>query len=240
MAASPRLLVSVRSASEALEALIGGASVIDVKEPDHGPLGAAKPSVWRSIVRAVGGRAPISAALGELLEWADRPLPTAAHFEGLSYRKVGLAGLAGTAWASRWAELRNRQPNGPGWIAVAYLDPERAGSPRPDEVLDVALEATDCVGVLFDTWDKDRAERRSITPDWIARVQASRRLAAIGGSLDADRIRDLRSLNPDLFAVRGAACLGGRRAGVVHRDRVRSLIRAIQDEDSSDPAAPRA
>ena len=36
-----RLLVSVRSAAEAEEALAGGAALIDVKEPANGPLGKA-------------------------------------------------------------------------------------------------------------------------------------------------------------------------------------------------------
>ena len=38
---TPGLLVSVRSAAEALSALAGGADVIDVKEPNRGSLGAA-------------------------------------------------------------------------------------------------------------------------------------------------------------------------------------------------------
>ena len=38
---APGLLVSVRSAAEALAALAGGADVIDVKEPNQGSLGAA-------------------------------------------------------------------------------------------------------------------------------------------------------------------------------------------------------
>ena len=37
----PGLLVSVRSADEAIAALAGGADVIDVKEPNRGALGAA-------------------------------------------------------------------------------------------------------------------------------------------------------------------------------------------------------
>src|SRR5271166_6814929 len=44
-----RLLISVRSADEARTALAGGASIIDVKEPDHGSLGQAPWSVWRDV-----------------------------------------------------------------------------------------------------------------------------------------------------------------------------------------------
>ena len=65
-----RLLVSVRSAAEAEAALTGGASVIDVKEPTRGALGRADDGAIADVVAAVAGRAPVSAALGEL---RDRP-----------------------------------------------------------------------------------------------------------------------------------------------------------------------
>ena len=60
------LLVSVRDAQEAEAALRGGASLIDVKEPLHGSLGAALPEVWREIRAAVPRDITCSAALGEL------------------------------------------------------------------------------------------------------------------------------------------------------------------------------
>ena len=65
------LLVSVRSAAEALVAMAGGADLIDVKEPSRGSLGAVDPEVLSEICDAVGGRLPISAALGELAESVD-------------------------------------------------------------------------------------------------------------------------------------------------------------------------
>ena len=44
-----RLLVSVRSADEAEAAIAGGADVIDVKEPSHGPLGMSEPDQYSKI-----------------------------------------------------------------------------------------------------------------------------------------------------------------------------------------------
>ncbi len=85
----PKLLVSVRSAAEAQQAFFGGADLIDVKEPDRGPLGAADADVIAEVARFVAGRRPTSAALGELVE--GRRLPTAL---GLSFAKLGLAGCA--------------------------------------------------------------------------------------------------------------------------------------------------
>ena len=69
-----QLLVSVRSADEARSALAGGASIIDVKEPDHGSLGPAPWSVWREVYTAVSTAAPISVALGELPDWLGHRL----------------------------------------------------------------------------------------------------------------------------------------------------------------------
>ncbi len=52
------LLVSVRSADEALSALKGGAAVIDVKDPDRGPLGLASPEVWDEVKQGRGDIRP--------------------------------------------------------------------------------------------------------------------------------------------------------------------------------------
>src|SRR5262245_26134710 len=71
LARRPQLLVSVRDVAEARAALTGGADIIDIKEPRRGPLGMAKPAVMAEIVAGVGGRAPVSAALGELHEWTS-------------------------------------------------------------------------------------------------------------------------------------------------------------------------
>jgi len=60
------LLVSVRDAAEAAAALEGGAAIIDVKEPRHGPLGAADPEVIAAVAQVVGSRRPWTMACGEL------------------------------------------------------------------------------------------------------------------------------------------------------------------------------
>ena len=39
----PQLLVSVRNATEAAAAVLGGADILDVKEPANGPLGRGRP-----------------------------------------------------------------------------------------------------------------------------------------------------------------------------------------------------
>jgi uncharacterized protein (UPF0264 family) len=224
------LLVSVRSAEEARAAVQGGASVVDVKEPDRGPLGRASPSTWRAVREAVPLTIPVSVALGELRDWSG----VRESFEGISFRKIGLAG-SGPNWRSRWAERRRNEGGGTRWVAVAYADWRVARSPYPDEVLEAALEAEDCSGVLVDTWDKSAPSPLDATPewsDWVSLAQRSGRFVALAGGLDLKAIARLAPLKPDLFAVRGAACDRSERRGHVRADHVAELALAIRDSVS--------
>jgi uncharacterized protein (UPF0264 family) len=215
------LLVSVRSAAEAVAALQGGASVIDVKEPDRGPLGRADPAVVRAVWTVVPAGVPVSVALGELIEPGAPP----ADGAGIAFCKLGLAG-SGPDWLPRWLAYRRATGPGPGWIAVAYADWETAAAPAPDAVLDAAL-ATGCAGILLDTWSKDRpGPVDGSWSDWIVRARRGGLLVALAGGLDAAAIRRLALLRPDLFAVRGAACSGGDRRAPIDPDRVAQLVRA--------------
>ena len=218
------LLVSVRSAEEATAAVEGGATVIDVKEPNRGPLGMASPKVRRLIREAVPATVPVSVALGELADWSGE----SGSFDGIAFRKIGLA-TAGRDWRARWSEIRRLASGQARWVAVAYADWELARSPRPEEVLEAAAEAQDCSGVLVDTWDKTRPSPLEPSPFWLEWVDMARRsgrFVALAGGLDLHDVMRLAPLQPDLFAVRGAACEGADRRGRVVAERVAELARA--------------
>src|SRR5947209_19533370 len=102
-AVDSHLLVSVRDAVEAAAALAGGANLIDIKEPSRGPLGRADLAVTAAVLQAVGGRVPVSAALGEL---RDCPLgrEMAEPPPAVRYVKWGLAGLCRQSWQRRLSE----------------------------------------------------------------------------------------------------------------------------------------
>lgn len=222
-----QLLVSVRSAAEALAALRGGAAVVDVKEPRRGALGRADVATWRAVVAAVAGRVPVSVALGELVDLDRHPgaIPAGA-LDGIALRKAGPAGLAGR-WAGAWDRARRADDAPARWVAVAYLDWEAAGAPEPAAVAAAAVRAADCRGVLFDTWDKAAAcpvARIEAQARSIAAIRDSGRLVALAGRLDRESIRRLAPLRPDLFAVRGAACAGGDRDATVAAALVADLV----------------
>lgn len=220
------LLVSVRSAEEARAALAGGATVIDVKEPSRGPLGRADVATWRAVREALPGGVALSVALGELAEATTEDQVGGKDFEGLCYRKLGLAG-AGPHWGERWSTLRRAWGPGPAWIAVAYADWRKAAAPPPEVVLDAARDAS-CAGVLVDTWDKGQPS--PLDGSWVPWVDRARRLGlqvALAGGLDELAIRRVAFLRPDLIAVRGAACERGNRLGPIDPGRVAHLAALV-------------
>ena len=126
-----------------------------------------------------------------------------------------------------WERLRTLWGAGPSWVAVIYADWERANAPPPERVLDAALKAKDCSGVLIDTWDKSRPSPIDLSwSRWIDQARSHDLLTAVAGGLDADAIERLAPLRPDIFAVRGAACYGGDRFAAVDPIRVSHLAKA--------------
>jgi hypothetical protein len=235
----PGLLVSVRNAAEALAALAGGADVIDVKEPDRGPLGAADASTLAAVVRAVAGRLPVTAALGELIELIRIKRQPICH--GVSFFKIGLAGCRSLPnWRSHWRDAiaavgpscregpRAASPAAP--AAVAYADWRVADAPEPEDVMQAALELG-CPALLVDTWSKSTG---SLFAHWPLEevgkfVQSARSRGlhvVLAGSLETESLLAAAGLAPDLVAVRRAACDGGRQ-GTVSSHRVRALWQAL-------------
>lgn len=223
-----RLLVSVRSAEEARLAVVGGASIIDVKEPANGSLGRASAATWREVRRALPDDVEVSAALGELSEWSgDGPqdaVPDA--LAGFNYLKVGLAG-SGPRWDREWRSLAERlTPPGARWIAVIYSDWETAGAPSPAMIADAELPVR---GVLLDTRDKSGPAVWNRELIEVAdRFRERGAMLALAGGLTPERMDEIARLRPDVVAVRGAACEGGDRVRGIDPERVASLVSLVR------------
>lgn len=235
------LLVSVRNITEARSALAGGAAIIDVKEPDRGSLGRADDAVLASVLEAVAGARPVSAALGELLH---EPAPPAV--QGLAFVKWGLAGCRRRAgWQDGFAaaaEAVRRADPACRVVPAIYADWRRAEAPPPEDVVRFARRFHFDV-VLVDTWHKDG----SGLLDWLAMEELARLCrqpglqVALAGSLGPADIERLRHLRPRWFAVRGSACRGGR-LGPVDRAKVARLAAMLASggsggADSTPPTA---
>lgn len=228
-----QLLVSVKNASEAKAAAVGGADIIDVKDPNQGSLGFAGWSAIRDVNEVVRAQSLIvSAALGELTEWQDRRADLDREsLPRLAFAKIGLAfaepvratpgGPASVShWEQDWLSVRNRLTNVDQWVAVAYSDFAACDAPSPEDVLQAAIR-TECRILLLDTFVKDGRT----TFDHLATSQLKGliRLShesglkiAIAGQVTANDVSVIAELKPDIVAVRGAVC--------EHQDRKRSVV----------------
>ncbi len=85
-------LASVCDVAEAELAIGAGADIVDLKDPDEGALGALAPETIEACVRAIGGRVPVSATVGDLPleETAVRAAVLATASRGVDYVKLGL------------------------------------------------------------------------------------------------------------------------------------------------------
>jgi hypothetical protein len=254
----PRLLVSVRNASEAAAALAGGCDVLDLKEPGRGALGMLDTAMIDAVLEQVSGSPalPVSLALGECSEWeSSRRIPRLP--DGIDYLKLGTAGLKSDAgWGARFAAVKRRVEtdafpvNGAGgtakggerrcraWIAVGYADWQLAAGPGPEEVMEGAT-ACGCTGVLIDTFSKGN---KRLT-DWlnVDRLDSLASLArsqglvfAIAGSLRIGDLASLRTVGSSIVGIRSAACRAGIRTAEIDPAAVRAFRKALAEIYSGD------
>jgi uncharacterized protein (UPF0264 family) len=232
MGAKVQLLVSVRNAEEAREAILGGADWIDLKEPSAGPLGAVDVSVATAAVECVAGRAPVSAAGGELCDWRQSAARALTHVRGISHLKLGLAECLQAKWRGLWREAaREIAACGKSLVAVIYADSHAARSPAAGDVLTEAAAAS-CPWALWDTFDKSRGTLLEFTsPDaLVAQLRQARELGlrtVVAGRITEEALPRLPWELIDMIAVRGAVCRGTRQSALC-RERVCAFSRAVR------------
>ena len=219
------LLASVRDAHEAAMALQADADVIDLKDPQHGALGALPLSVVREAVAAVGRRRPVSATLG------DAPMPPGLWVEraaalaecGVDYVKVGLpAGPAADACIDALSGLAAQVA----LVGVLFADE------RPDLRVLRRLAGAGFSVVMLDTANKAGGGlRRHITDAGLGRFvgyAATHGLCSgLAGSLGLGDIAPLLALGPEYLGFRGALCAGGERGAGLDADAMARVRLAI-------------
>jgi uncharacterized protein (UPF0264 family) len=237
----PDLLVSVRNLAEARAAIDGGCDRLDVKEPLRGPLGMADDDVIAGIAAfslESPGRdgLPCSVALGEMEEWRGQRSPFVPP-RGVTDIKLGPARTQTLeGWTEDWREifdrLGSRQIEPIRRVAVAYADWREAAAPPPEAILTAAIEFG-ANAFLIDTCRKDAGGLREVLNHHeLRRLATTTRDAgltfALAGSLRLGDIAPLAEFQPDVIAVRGAACHQGHRSCEVSSECVRRLKAEIR------------
>ncbi len=235
-----QLLVSVRDAGEARDAIAGGADVIDAKEPLDGSLGACTDKAVSEILAVVGAYRPVSVARGELIDQLDGH---SAPPHGVGIAKVGLAGCGSRdSWrdelVSLWQHWQRESPAVEA-VAVAYADWREANSPEPAEVISVGAQFG-CRYFLLDTKTKQRAllDRVGFAElnGWLGDAANNGMQTVLAGSLQGAQLPVvLKQYRPSIVAVRGAACEGDR-TGRICKAKVEALVKRIREIDAMVPS----
>src|SRR5262245_35956601 len=218
------MLASVRSPAEAEAVCAGGVDIVDLKDPEKGPLGALDIAVAADIVRSVAKRKPVSAAAGPAdgapREIADSVAAIAAT--GVDYVKVGIAPQNAATDCMR--EL-GRRANNTKLVGVLFADC------APDFEMLAPMADNGFTGVMLDTAKKgagrllDHMDIAALDR-FIDRCRKRGLMAGLAGSLEAPDVPRLLPLQPDCLGFRGSLCRGRMREAVIDAAAVK-IIREL-------------
>ena len=234
-----KLLVSPIDEQEALEAIAGGADIIDVKNPKEGALGAGFPWVIKRVRELTSKPLEVSCTLGDLpnLPGSVSLAALGAASLGVDYIKCSLFGVKTrqeAVYLLSMAVKAAKQVNPFVKIAAAgFADAYRVGSVDPMLVPGIVQEAGVDIAML-DTAVKDGKNLLTFlkTDQLRAFVDESHRFgfkAALAGSLRKEDLLGLCIIGADIVGVRSAACTSGDRVnGHITEEKVAELARVIR------------
>ena len=220
-----KLLISVRSAREALLAARGGADVIDLKEPRNGALGALPLATIRDCVAALRGSGlPVSATIG------DQPKDIADAVRrvadcGVDLVKVGVERNAAARDVLTMLAACGR-PVVPVLIADRGLD----------AALVTHAAGLGFAGLMVDTADKTAGSLFDCVPlpalqHFIDSARAASLMCGLAGALRIEDLPRLAALAPDFAGFRTAVC-SGDRSSALNPQRLHRLAQALHATDA--------
>lgn len=221
-----KLLASVTGPGEAETALLGGADIIDLKDPAKGALGAVSPEVLAATIASVAGRRPVSAVAGDLPMRPDIVTREVEARRAADFVKIGLFPATSVERLAVIGALVEAARDIP-LVAVLFADGD------PDFTLLGPLAEAGFHGAMIDTMDKAGGGLLSrLSVGTLAKfVETAGNLGlmtGLAGSLEAPDVPRLKALRPDYLGFRGALT-GGARGDAVEEAQVRriaSLLRA--------------
>ena len=230
-------MISVTNPDEAIEAVNGGADIIDVKNPAEGALGASPPWITRRIIQCAG-TCKVSATIGDMPN-----LPGTASLAALAvaqlkvdYVKIGMLGpqnvedakvLAGTV-----VRTMKEFHLGAKVVIAGYADYENQGCLDPMTLPKVAHEVN-AWGVLIDIREKSSRNLFDYyTHEDVKKyVQESHRLGvktALAGSLGKDDTQLIFHTGADIMGARRKVCKKQNNELIIDTNKVRDLVNIVK------------
>ena len=229
------LMTSVQNLEEALEALRGGADIIDVKNLQEALVGSAHPNVVGDVRRAIPDEIHASVTLGVVPNQVGT-VAMAAYAAGAlnaTSVKVGFMktehDLAVEILLACRDALHGTETK---LIGSLFADNLLYDGLDPHLMMKLAREGK-CDGFLIDTLTKDGRNLFDFLSEGELRemVFEGKELGmstALSGHLRIDDLDELARINPDIVGVRGAVCRMGDRGGSVHWEAVQEFKRQLE------------
>lgn len=229
-----QLLVSAINLEEAKEATLGGADILDVKNPKEGSLGANFPWVIKEISDYASNKIIVSTTIGDV-PYKPGTVSLAAlgsAVSGSNYVKVGLHGTKNyeEALEVMKAVVKTIKDYDDSIIVVScgYADAHKVGSVLPEEIPKVAKDSKSDLAML-DTYIKDGHKLTDYMTterlqEFVNKAHEYGLKVALAGSVNQDDVALLKSINCDIMGVRGCVCThGDRNNGTINRELVQQL-----------------
>ncbi len=231
-----KLLVSIKEPNEILDALEGGADIIDVKDTEHGSLGLPSLLIVREAALKIGKLREKSAPLGDVSHY-DESLAYAAYVLdelGYNYIKIGLKTNSRGESIKITHSVVSSVSHNVKVVLVGYADFQRFSTLSPLDVIDVASYAN-ANGVMIDTLGKGEYSTFDILSyeylsSFVNKARKYGLFTALAGGLKISHIDKAVSLGFDVIGVRTAACQGGRN-GRVKKDLVMILKQRVLETE---------
>ncbi|MCH8206655.1 MAG: (5-formylfuran-3-yl)methyl phosphate synthase [Chloroflexi bacterium] len=235
------LMVSVQNLIEALEALQGGADIVDVKNLQEALVGSAHPRVVKDVREAVPLENHVSVTLGVVPNQVGT-VAMAAYTAGVLKATSVKVGFMKTEYEAAVEILLASRDALEGFdtklIGSLFADNPLYDGLDPHLMVRLAKEGL-CDGFLIDTLTKDGRNLFDFLAeeelrDMVLEGKELGMSTALSGHLRIQDLDELARINPDIVGVRGAVCQKGDRQTGVHREAVAEFKRQLGRRESGE------
>jgi len=228
------LMVSVQNLEEALQALKGGADIVDVKNLQEARVGSAHPHIVRDVRNAIPMDKHASVTLGVVPNQIGT-VAMAVYTAGVLDATSVKVGFMDTEYAVAEETLNSCREALDGFdtklIGCIFADNDLYGGLEPHNMNKLAI-ATKCDGWLLDTLTKDGRNlfdfiREEELKEMVLEGKEAGMSTALSGHLALKDLDELARINPDIVGVRGAACTNSDREARVDWEAVAEFKRQV-------------
>jgi uncharacterized protein (UPF0264 family) len=236
-----KVLISPINRKEALEAVRGGADIIDIKNPQEGSLGANFPWIIKDVVNHVPKNIETSCTIGEMpaLPGSISLAARGAASIGVNYIKAGLCGI--NSFDSAIKIMKNivrsvKDYNSKIKVAiVGYADSKKINSIDPILIPQITKESLADISMIDTAVKNGQSTFKLIElkkiKKFIKEAHKYKLKTALAGSLRKEDFEKVKTLNPDVIGIRGAACTkNDRLKGKITSKKVKEIVDFFKEQ----------